>query len=102
MNQDEIMETLQGAVALQNQGKIDQAEIIYRDVIAVDPDNFYALYFCGCICRETERIDEGIKLLSRAVFYSPTIQMQFTTLGMSLRMLKDGMRRSLAMRRLLI
>ena len=49
MNQDEIMETLQGAVALQNQGKIDQAEIIYRDVLAVDPDNFYALNFCGSL-----------------------------------------------------
>ena len=39
------------AVALHNQGELDQAEAIYRNVLAVDANNFYALNFCGCILR---------------------------------------------------
>ena len=49
MNQEEIMQQLQEAVALHNQGELDQAEAIYRQVLAVDADNFYALRFFGCL-----------------------------------------------------
>ena len=65
------MQQLQAAVALHNQGKLDQAEAIYRQVLAFDGNNFYALNFCGCICREKKRFDEGIDLLSRAASLQP-------------------------------
>ena len=65
------MQQLQAAVALHNQGQLDQAEEIYRGVLAVDADNFYALNFCGCICREKKSFEEGIDLLSRAVMLQP-------------------------------
>ncbi|WP_250397870.1 tetratricopeptide repeat protein [Synechococcus sp. MU1651] len=71
MNQEEIMQQLQAAVALHNQGELDQAEVIYRSVLAVDANNFYALNFCGCICREKKSFDEAIDLLSKAIFLQP-------------------------------
>ena len=71
MNQEEIMQQLQAAVALHNQGELDRAEAIYRQVLAVDANNFFALNFSGCICREKKRFDEGIDLLSRAVSLQP-------------------------------
>ena len=71
MNQEEIMQQLQAAVALHNQGELDEAEAIYRQVLAVDEKNFYALNFYGCICREKKRLDEGIDLLGRAVSLQP-------------------------------
>ena len=71
MNQEQIMQQLQAAVALHNQGELDQAEVIYRKVLDVDADNFYALNFCGCICREKKRFDEGIALLGRATSLQP-------------------------------
>jgi len=40
VNQEEIMQQLQAAVALHNQGELDQAEVIYRGVLDVDADNF--------------------------------------------------------------
>ena len=43
MNQEEIMQKLQYAVALHNPGELDQAEEIYWQVLAVDKHNFYAL-----------------------------------------------------------
>ena len=51
MNQEQIMQQLQGAVALHNQGELDKAEEICRKVLAVDANNFYALNFSGCIQR---------------------------------------------------
>ena len=65
------MQQLQAAVALHNQGELDQAEAIYRGVLSVDADNFYALNFCGCICRERKRFEEGIDLLSKASSLQP-------------------------------
>ena len=65
------MQRLQAAVALHNQGELDQAEAIYRGVLDVDADNFYALNFYGCICREKRKFDEGIDLLSRATILQP-------------------------------
>ena len=65
------MQQLQAAVALHNQGDLDQAEVIYRSVLTVDANNFYALNFCGCICREQKRFDEGIALLGEAVSLQP-------------------------------
>ena len=45
------MQQLQAAVVLHNQGELDQAEAIYRQVLVVDENNFYALRFLGCLCR---------------------------------------------------
>ena len=56
---------------MHNQGELEGAEVIYREILYADPDNFYALNFCGCICREKRKFDEGIDLLSRAVALQP-------------------------------
>ena len=65
------MQQLQAAVALHNQGELDQAEVIYRGVLAVDANNFYALRFLGCLCRIKGSFDEGISLLRKAVDQRP-------------------------------
>ena len=71
MNQKEITEQLQCAVALHIQGKLDQAEAIYSQVLATDINNFDALNLCGCIYGEKKRFDDGIYLLRRAVSLQP-------------------------------
>lgn len=65
------MQQLQSAVALHNQGELDQAEAIYRQVLAVDSNNFYALRFLGCLCRLRGLYIEGIELLKIAVEINP-------------------------------
>ena len=61
------MQQLQDAVALHNEGELDQAEAIYRQILAVDNSNFYALNFLGCLCRLRGLYSEGIELLKKAV-----------------------------------
>ena len=71
MNQVEIIQRLQLAVALHNQGELDQAEAIYRQILTVDEDNFYALRFLGCLCRLKGSFTEGIFFLRKAVDQRP-------------------------------
>ena len=72
MNQQEILQQLQAAVALHNKGELDQAELIYRNVLAVEADNFHALRFLGCLCRLKGAYVEGIDLLRKAVSLRPS------------------------------
>ena len=71
MNQERVIQQLQAAVSLHNQGEFDQAEAIYRQVLSVDENNFYALRFLGCLCRITGSFDEGISFLRKAVDQRP-------------------------------
>ncbi|WP_197463325.1 tetratricopeptide repeat protein [Prochlorococcus sp. MIT 1306] len=71
MNQEELFQKLQAAVSFHNQGELDKAEAIYRDVLAVDAKNFYALNFLGCILRSKEMLDEARNLLAAAVIVKP-------------------------------
>ncbi len=71
MNQDEVMQQFQSAVALHNKGELDQAETIYRQVLAVDADNFYGLKFLGSLLRLKRNLQESIFCLRKAVLFSP-------------------------------
>ena len=66
------MRQLQEAVELHNRGELDHAESIYRDVLAFDPNNFFALRYLGCLYRLKENYVEGIALLRKAVSLHPT------------------------------
>ena len=65
------MQQLQAAVALHNQGELDQAEAIYRQVLSIDANNFYALNFCGCALRAKEQLEEAVFFLKRAISINP-------------------------------
>ena len=80
MNQERVIQQLQAAVSLHNQGEFDQAEAIYRQVLSVDENNFYALRFLGCLCRITGSFDEGISFLRKAVDQRPNIDVFITSL----------------------
>ena len=70
MSQEEIIQLLQTAVALQNQGELDESEKIYREVLAMDENNFYALRFLGCLQSYKGCYRSAILLLRQAVTIS--------------------------------
>lgn len=72
MKQVEIVQQLKAAVALHSQGELDKAESIYRHVLDVDSNNFYALRYLGCLCRVRGAYVEGIDLLRKAVSLRPS------------------------------
>ncbi|RKP55693.1 tetratricopeptide repeat protein [Pararobbsia silviterrae] len=57
----------QQAVALHQNGALDEAEASYRDVLALRPKHFDATQLLGTLALQSGRIEEGMTWLTRAV-----------------------------------
>jgi len=62
----DIARAFQVATGLHQQGKLPEAEQIYRRILAVDPEHFAALFRLGVIRAEQRQIDDAVLLLRRA------------------------------------
>lgn len=75
-----IAESMKRATRLHEAGKRYEAEAIYREILAVQPDNPDALHLLGLIAHETGHHIEGIKLIQQAMAIKPK-QHYFNNLG---------------------
>ena len=66
-----IVETLRAALEHHGQGRKTQAERMYREVLAVQPEQRAALSLLGQLALETNRDAEAASLFARAVAVSP-------------------------------
>ncbi len=60
-------QAIRQAAALHQQGLLDRAEAIYRDVLKVAPDNFDALHLLGVLRQQQGRSAEALKLIAAAL-----------------------------------
>jgi len=60
-------EILQTAIALQKNGKLREARKLYREVLAIYPDNFDALHMSAVIARNMKFYAEAEKYFKRAI-----------------------------------
>ena len=58
---------LDEAVAHHKAGRLQQAEHLYRQILAVDPDQAEALHYLGLLAYRVGQLDKAIDLLSKAV-----------------------------------
>src|SRR5262249_48920897 len=70
-NEPEFMARLREALALQQQGRLDEAEPIYRAVLSEAPDHFDALHLLGLIHYQRGQFAEAIPLFDRAIQIGP-------------------------------
>lgn len=64
-------ERLDDALRLHRQGKLEQAEAIYRNVLRQQPNHADALHFLGLLRHQKGADDEAIALIERAIAASP-------------------------------
>ncbi|MEX1206099.1 MAG: tetratricopeptide repeat protein [Dongiaceae bacterium] len=62
---------LHRAVELHQAGRLAEAEVLYRGVLAERPDEPDALHLMGVLCHQAGRPDEAVELLDRAVAAKP-------------------------------
>ena len=97
-------EALAGAVLLHQGGRLTEAEAVYRQVLAEDPDNPDALHFLGVICHQRGRSADAVDLIRRAIAAAPGYADAHNNLGNVLKMLDrveeaaDAYRRALDLR----
>ncbi|HEX8524529.1 MAG TPA: tetratricopeptide repeat protein [Tepidisphaeraceae bacterium] len=95
---------LQQAISLHQHGQLDQAEALYRQVLATEPANPDAHHFLGVLLDNSGRHDQGIAHIRRAIQIHPASAAYYNNLGEALRKTNqlddamDAMQQSLALR----
>jgi tetratricopeptide (TPR) repeat protein len=79
--------SLHQAVSLHQAGRLDEAERIYRTVLAAEPRNFNALHLLGVACHNQGRAAEAIELIEAALRLDPAVADAHGNLGNALRSL---------------
>ncbi|MGD0389079.1 MAG: tetratricopeptide repeat protein [Tepidisphaeraceae bacterium] len=85
MTQREIEQAMQIAVQNQQAGKLGEAELIYRQILAGQPNHANALHLLGAIAIQVGRLDAGIELIRRAIAIDPAIAEYHSNLSVALR-----------------
>jgi tetratricopeptide (TPR) repeat protein len=73
MTQARLEQDLARAVAAHNAKRLDEAEAIYRRIVAEAPDHAGALHLLGVLTMQTSRHAEAAELLARAATIAPSI-----------------------------
>lgn len=85
-----IAEAMIVAVQYHQAGHLQQAEDIYKQILAVDPNHANALHLLGVLSHQRGQSDEGIRLIKQALTLCRTDPMFYSNLGTVL--LESGQR----------
>ena len=62
-----MADVLRRAVEQHQRGQLNEAEALYRQVLAAQPGNFDALHLCGVLMHQRGEPAEALKLIARAL-----------------------------------
>lgn len=71
------------AVKKHTEGKLHEAELIYRKILAVYPNNPDALHLLGVIAHQVGRHEDAVKCISQAIKINPNDAVYHHNLGMA-------------------
>lgn len=80
----ELEDTLKLANSHLQSKRLEEAELIYRQVLAVNPRQFDALYFLGVIALQTSKFEQAAELLRQAIQQNPSSYTAHNNLGVAL------------------
>ncbi len=89
MQDDANVDPLQQAIALHRAGRLADAEAIYRQILAADPDHADALQLLGAIAHQLGRHGDAIALISRSLTLAPENKLALNNLGEACRAVGD-------------
>jgi predicted O-linked N-acetylglucosamine transferase (SPINDLY family) len=75
---------LEQALKLHQQGEIAAAQIIYQEIIELDPSNFNCLHLLGLSYYQQGKIKKGIDLITQAISFNPSYAPAHFNLGCAL------------------
>src|SRR5262245_16173969 len=75
---------LERAIQLHESGKLDDAEKIYRQILATDPRHFESLHLLGVIESQRGNHAQAVRQIGDALKINPTIAAAFNNYGLAL------------------
>jgi tetratricopeptide (TPR) repeat protein len=81
--------SLQDALELHQQGRLNQAELIYRQHLESEPTNSDALHLLGVIAHQTGRHIAAAEMIGRAIEINPNAPNYYSNRALSLHALKQ-------------
>ena len=81
-------EQLQRARSLHQQGMLAEAGLMYRKILRRKPDSFEALHLAGILALQTDRPEEAVALIGKAVRLDTRNAAAHSDLGAGLRALR--------------
>jgi Flp pilus assembly protein TadD len=77
-------EVFQRAVALHEQGRLDEAEHLYRSLLKADPAEIGYLHNLGVLCIHQGKYEDAVKLVREVLGHQPDLALAHNTLGVVL------------------
>ena len=77
----EIADAFQTAIAHHQDGRLPQAEVIYRQVLQMQPNHADALHLLGVIAAQTGKYEVAADLISRAINAKPSEPIYYNSMG---------------------
>jgi protein O-GlcNAc transferase len=78
---------IETAITLHEQGRLADAEAIYRRALEMDPNHAQALHLLGLAAHQREANETAVELIARAIAIDPSNALQHFNLGNALRAL---------------
>ncbi len=80
-----LSQALQTAVAHHRAGELPQAEAIYRQILAHEPNHSNALHLLGVLALQVGRANAAVELIQKAISLQPRVSQYYSNLGDALR-----------------
>lgn len=84
----ELQAKLVQGVELHQQGKLTEAERHYKDILRQQPNHFDALHALGIIALQTQRTQQAVALITKAIGINPDVAEAYCNRGSALSDLK--------------
>lgn len=84
-----MSQAFNNAIQLHRQGQLDQAELIYRQILDETPDNADALHLLGVVAHQRGQFGRAMNLIKKAVSLSPDAGTYYCNLAEACRMAGD-------------
>jgi len=79
-----VEEALGIAIQLHQDDRLEEANVVYREILKVDPGNPRALHFAGVLAHQIGRSREGVELIERSLALVPDVADWYNNLGIVL------------------
>ena len=83
------LSSLQEALALHQQGRLSQAEAIYRQLLVADPKHVHALHLLGVVAHQTGNYQGAVDMIGMAIEINPRVASFHANLALALEALKQ-------------